>query len=118
MTEQPQTPATAAPAAGQQPAQAPSRPASPAPSQQDAPQEPASEGLSADEQAELGQLLAKRDAAVAGPDPVRLKVEPPHASISFGGVTVASEFTSVPASIAAAVTGAAAEAGVKITQET
>ena len=105
MTSQPETPAAAAPERPQA-AQAP------------APATPRTGRLSAAEEAELGQLLARRDAAAAGADPASLKVEPPHQSFTFGGVTVASEYTSVPASMAAAVTGAAAEAGVKITQET
>jgi len=48
---------------------------------------------------------------------VMLKVEPPHGSLSHGGVTVTTEFTSVPAGMAAAVLTAADEAGVKITQQ-
>ena len=111
---QPDTaPAATADAASQQPAQAPG-PAAPAPPAADG---PTAEGLSVSEQAELGQLLSKLDAAAAGPDPVRLKVEPPHSALTFGGVTVASEFTTVPDSMVAAVTEAAAEAGVTITQE-
>jgi len=109
MTEKPDTPAAAAPAA-RPAAQAPAQ-ASPAPAARPG-------DLSVREEAELGRLLAQREAAAAGPDPVRLKVEPPHAALTYGGVTVASEFTTVPSSMVAAVTEAAAEAGVKITQET
>jgi len=106
--------APAAAPAGQQPAQAPG----PAPPAAPSPESPTAEGLSVSEQTELGQLLAKRDAAAAGAGASSLKVEPPHSAFSYGGVTVASEFTDVPALMAAAVVEAAAEAGVTITQET
>jgi hypothetical protein len=56
----------------------------------------------------------------AAPDDgyVRLKVEPPHAQFSYGGVDVGTEWTSVHASLAAGVLSAAAgAAGVTVTQE-
>jgi hypothetical protein len=106
----------------------PAQPAQPAPAQQASPPaaaapaaaapaaEPAPDGLTAAEESELGRLLAKRDAALDA-EAIRLKVEPPHSELTHGGVTVTSEFTSVPAGRAAAILTAADEAGVKITQE-
>jgi hypothetical protein len=46
-----------------------------------------------------------------------MKVEEPHAALTYGGVTVGTEFTTVPAALAAPITEAAADAGVTITQE-
>jgi hypothetical protein len=79
---------------------------------------PATGPLTAQEQAYLGRLL-QRQATAAGTtgDPVQMKVEAPHASISYGGLTVGTEFTTVPANLVAAITEAAADAGVTITQE-
>jgi hypothetical protein len=75
-------------------------------------------GLTADEDARLAELQAKRDAAlVAEGAAVMLKVESPHESLTHGGVTVTTEYTSVPAGMAAAIMTAAGEAGVKITQQ-
>jgi hypothetical protein len=51
------------------------------------------------------------------PDPVRLKVESPHSSVTFGGVTVGSEYTEVPGHAVAALMEGAADAGVTITQD-
>ena len=106
----------------QQPAQPPpaqppaAAPAAPAPAA--APAAAAAPELTAAEANQLTKLLAKRDAAlVAEGAAVMLKVEPPHGSLSHGGVTVTTEFTSVPAGMAAAVLTAADEAGVKITQQ-
>jgi len=76
------------------------------------------EGLSADEQVELGELLAKRDEATAGANAVQLRVEPPHSAITYGGLTVTTEPTTVPGDLAAGIVSAAGEAGVTITQET
>jgi hypothetical protein len=74
-------------------------------------------GLTAAEEARLGELKAKV-AAASGDSPVsRLKVEPPHSSITFGGVTVGTEFTDVPSAAAADLVSEAAAAGVTITQE-
>jgi hypothetical protein len=104
----------------QQPAQpaAPpqaSPPAAPAPA---APAPAPEAGLTAAEEATLAELTARRDAAlVAAGAAVMLKVEAPHESLTHGGVTVTTEFTSVPAGMAAAVLTAAGEAGVKITQQ-
>jgi hypothetical protein len=79
---------------------------------------PATGPLTAQEQAYLGRLLA-RQASAAGTtgEPVQMKVEPPHESISYGGLTVGTEFTTVPAILVAAVTTAAEEAGVTITTQ-
>ena len=63
--------------------------------------------------AELQQQLRGEDA----PATVTMKVEGPHSAFSYGGVTVGTESTEVPASHAAAITEAAADAGVTITQE-
>jgi len=51
------------------------------------------------------------------PDPVRLKVESPHSSVTFGGITVGSEYTEVPGHAVAALMEGAADAGVTITQD-
>ncbi|HYK70429.1 MAG TPA: hypothetical protein VEV45_20965 [Streptosporangiaceae bacterium] len=109
MTEQPPA-APAAPAAAPAPAQAPPAAASaPAPS--------AAGGLSAAEQAQLGALLSKQATAAATEGDARMKVEGDHASLSYGGVTVGTEFTTVPAALVAPFLEAAADAGVTITQE-
>lgn len=79
-------------------------------------QEPPS-GLSPAEERHLGELQAKRAAAVAAGVPVRLKVEEPHSQVTFGGVTVGREFTEVPAAVAADLVSGAAEAGVTVTQD-
>ena len=76
------------------------------------------DGLTAEEEAQLGELLAKRDAAAAAAGGVRMKVEGDHQSLSYGGLTVGSEFTDVPASMVGPMTTAAAESGVQLTQET
>jgi hypothetical protein len=80
--------------------------------------EPAAEGgLTADEERQLGELQARRDAASSGPPPVRIKVEAPHSAMTFGGVTVGTEFQDVPARLAADMHEAAIAAGVTLTQE-
>lgn len=91
------------------PAAAASPPAKPAAA-------PAAQGtLSAAEEVQLGELLAKRD--TAGSDPtVRLRVEGAHSQITVGHVTVGTDWTDVPAHMAAALLEGAADAGVKITQ--
>jgi hypothetical protein len=106
MTE-PDTPQTTPPPA---PAPAPA-PAAPAP---DAP----AGGLTAAEEAALGALLAKRDAAAGAAETVRMKVNAPEGTtITHGGVTVGTDFTDVPASMSAALTTAAGDAGMEIEQE-
>ena len=62
---------------------------------------------------------ARQTAANAGTAaaPVRMKVTGGHASLSYGGLTIGTEFTTVPAHMVAAMTEAAADAGVEITQE-
>jgi hypothetical protein len=90
--------------------------AAPAPQQQAAPATDEA-GLTAAEETELGGLLGKRDAHLADAGAIALRVEPPHTSISYGGLTVGTEFTTVPAVLVAAITEAAADAGVTITQE-
>lgn len=78
----------------------------------------ADQPLSAQETAYLGKLLARRDAAaVAAGEAVVMKVEGGHESITYGGLTVGTESTTVPVSMAAAITEAAADAGVTIIQE-
>jgi hypothetical protein len=72
--------------------------------------------------AERDRLLVQLEAAgqpvqAALARTVRMKVEPPHASMTHGGVTVGSEFTDVPAWFAAALSEAATGAGVTLTQE-
>jgi hypothetical protein len=71
------------------------------------------------EVAELERRLGELKAAGSGSaGPVqRLKVEPPHSSITFGGVTVGTDYTDVPAPVAADIVSEASAAGVTITQE-
>jgi hypothetical protein len=79
---------------------------------------PATGPLSDQEQAYLARLTARRDAALVDAGAaVRMKVEGDHESLTYGGVTVGSEFTTVPVSMVAALVEAAADAGVTITQE-
>jgi hypothetical protein len=109
---QPATPPAQPPAA---PAAAPPAPAAP-------PAAPAAEAeagpLTPEEETLLGELLEKRAAGAAGEGAIRMKVEPPHAALTHGGITIGTEFTTVPGPMVAAMTTAAADAGVKITQET
>lgn len=78
----------------------------------------ADQPLSAQETAYLGKLLARQAAAaVAAGEAVLMRVEGDHESITYGGLTVGSESTTVPVSMAAAITEAAADAGVTIIQE-
>ena len=92
--------------------------AAPAPQQQAAPAAaPATGPLSEAEQRTLSGLMARQQAVAGAGEPVRMKVTGSHASLSYGGVTIGTEFTTVPASMVAALTEAAADAGVEITQE-
>jgi hypothetical protein len=101
MTEPDSTPA--APPAAPPPAPAPEAPAG---------------GLTPEEEAALGALLAKRDAAAAAGGTVRMKVNAPEGTtITHGGVTVGTDFSDVPASMSAALTTAAGDAGMEIEQE-
>jgi hypothetical protein len=77
---------------------------------------PADDGLTPDEEAELGRLLDKRDKSAAG-STVRLRVEGVHESVQVGHVVVGREWTEVPASMVSALTEGAAEAGVQVTQD-
>lgn len=74
------------------------------------------DGLSADEERQLGELLEKRDRAAAGGN-VRLRVTSGHESVSYGGVTVGQDFTEVPEHLVAGLTEGAANAGVEIEQD-
>jgi hypothetical protein len=74
-------------------------------------------GLTADEERTLADLTAKRAAAQSDIPMVRMKVEPPHQSVTHGGVTVTNEYTEVPAWFASAIASGAETAGVTITQE-
>jgi hypothetical protein len=76
----------------------------------------AAASLTAAEEAKLGDLLAKRDAA-AGQETARMRVTGPHASLHYGGLTITTEYTDVPVHMVAAMTTAAAEAGVQLEQE-
>ena len=92
-------------------------PAPPAAQQQAAPAAAPTGPLSEAEQRQLSTLLARQAAVGQTGDPVRMKVTGGHSSLSYGGLTVGTEFTTVPASMVAAITEAAADAGVEITQE-
>lgn len=98
---------------------APPAPAATAPAPAPAPQaaQPATGPLSEAEQRQLSTLLARQAAVGQTGEPVRMKVTGGHSSLSYGGLTVGTEFTTVPASMVAAITEAAADAGVEITQE-
>jgi len=100
-------------------APAPPAPAATAPAPAPAPQaaQPATGPLSEAEQRQLSTLLARQAAVGQTGEPVRMKVTGGHSSLSYGGLTVGTEFTTVPASMVAAITEAAADAGVEITQE-
>ena len=127
------TPASPAPAAspapgGGMPAAAPAAPGStPQPRQPEnlvaqaqersaAAEHTDDDGLTPDEERQLGDLLAKRDKAAAA-DTVRLRVEGVHESVQVGHVVVGRDWTEVPVSMVAALTEGAAEAGVQVTQD-
>lgn len=74
-------------------------------------------GLSADEERQLGRLLARREAASGAGEIVRMRVEGPHESLTHAGITVGREWTEVPAGLSSALTTAAEDAGVLIVQE-
>lgn len=75
-------------------------------------------GAAMREVAELERRLGELKAGSSEPGQVqRLKVEPPHSAITFGGVTVGTDYTDVPAAVAADLVSEAAAAGVTITQE-
>jgi hypothetical protein len=74
-------------------------------------------GLTPDEERQLGELTRKRDEAAAAPGSVRMRVEGEHAEMTFGGITIGREYTTVPPHMAGPLSTAAADAGVKLTQE-
>jgi hypothetical protein len=63
------------------------------------------------------QAAALEATAPPGDEWVKLKVEPPHASFGYGGVTVGDEWTPVHVSLAPGVLRAASAAGVTVTQQ-
>lgn len=73
--------------------------------------------LPQDTEARIGELQRKLSAASGGAPVVRLKVEEPHAAVTFGGVTVGRDFTEVPTAVAADLVSGAADAGVTVTQD-
>jgi len=73
--------------------------------------------LPQDMEARIGELQRQMAAASGGGAVVRLKVEEPHAAVTFGGVTVGRDFTEVPVSVAADLVAGAADAGVTVTQD-
>jgi hypothetical protein len=78
---------------------------------------PADDFTAADE-AELTRLQAKAERSRSGgAEAVRMKVEPPHESMTHAGLTIGSDFTSVPSHLAPVMSEAAAVAGVTLTQE-
>lgn len=109
MTEQP--PPDAPPPATPPPDAPPAAPP-------DAPADAA--GLTPDEETELGTLIAKREAGIsaASGGTVRMKIDGPDgSSMTFGGITVTTEYTDVPAAHAASLMSAADDAGMTIEQE-
>lgn len=73
-------------------------------------------GLTAAEEAQLGALIAKRDAAEAG-GVALLKVEQPHTEMIFGGTRVGTDWTPVPERLVPHLFNAAADAGVTISRQ-
>jgi hypothetical protein len=67
--------------------------------------------------AELEAALRDARAAESGMDMVRMRVMPPHSELHHANVVIYSTFTPVPASLAAALESAAADAGVDLEQE-
>lgn len=74
-------------------------------------------GLTAAEERQLGELQARKTAAAGEFGTERLRVLPPHVSMTYGGITIGPEFTEVPGNLAGALASAAASAGVEIEQE-
>jgi hypothetical protein len=104
--------------AAEEQSQAPKKPAEAKNVLKDDPKpETGESGLTADEERQLGELQARRDAAAAKADVTRFKVEAPHSELRFGGVSVGREFTPVPTNMIAPLAEAAANAGVTLTQE-
>lgn len=69
--------------------------------------------------AELEEKLAtlQRPTVSVTGQAVRLKVEAPHSELHYAGHKVGTEFTEVPANLAASFMEAAADAGVTLTQD-
>jgi hypothetical protein len=102
MTEQP-----AAPAAKQEaPAGPPAVPAAAGP--------PAP--LTPDEERQLGELIAKRDAATMHTG-VRVRITSAHSELRYGGTTVTHDWSMVPVVAIGPLESAAYDAGVDIEQE-
>jgi hypothetical protein len=101
------------------PAAPPAAPPPPAPPAPPAPAPEAAAGLTPDEERQLGELLAKQAATAGGSGAVRMKIlnAPEGTTITHGGVTVGTDFSDVPASMAAAMVTAADDAGMEIEQE-
>jgi hypothetical protein len=115
MTEQPAAaPPAAAPAPPAPQQQAPAAAAAPA---QEEPRVAGLTGLTTNQEVQLGELVAARDAAAVAAGAVQMTVSEPHAAFTYGGITITTDPTTVPASMVAAVTQAAAEAGVTLTQQ-
>jgi hypothetical protein len=73
--------------------------------------------LTPEEERQLGDLLDKREKARNAADTVRLKVEGPHTEMIFGGTSIGTDWTDVPASQVSHIMNAAAGAGVTISRE-
>lgn len=69
--------------------------------------------------AELEEKLAQyqRPTVSVTGQAVRLRVEAPHSELHYAGHKVGTEYTEVPANLAAAFIEAAADAGVVLTQD-
>jgi hypothetical protein len=69
--------------------------------------------------AELEKQLAeiKSPRVTVTGTPARLKVEAPHSEMHYAGRIIGTEFTEVPASMAASIMEAAADAGVTLTMD-
>jgi hypothetical protein len=63
------------------------------------------------------ELAALEAAEPAPPGTVKLKVELPHQSMTFGGITVGNDWTAVPAAHVQKIMTAAGDAGVTISTE-
>jgi hypothetical protein len=103
-------PADRTPSAGQAPPA--SVPSPPAPADR-----PVASAEDSDEAAELEAKLAAVRARASGQDTVKMKVEGEHSALIHNGIWVGDDWTEVPEHAVAGLMEAAANSGVKLTQE-
>jgi hypothetical protein len=74
--------------------------------------------LSPDEEKQLGELRDRATRQSSGQiGTIRMKVELPHSAMTHAGATIGPDWTEVPAWLGPILASAAADAGVKITQQ-